>query len=272
MSESREHKTAMALIKAGDRIRRLKAKGADTESIQQEQRKVMRDAANFVVELIGKDCLWTFEGNQAPASFVAAYLRVLNPLFTPVNPADLFWKTVIDEMDRLEFGDEPDIFKPAARQPGQNPRPAELAIGRLRALEWAVYMKGSGLRPASFQKLIALAFGADWDAIRHWRRSICKVLGKETTEHALMFASQGYFIERRDWHMSYADALWIDGLFYRVVVGLDKMSKADSGEWDILTASLSLRSVAGLAEMSEAEMSEEDISEKWDNLAASLSL
>ena len=240
MSASREHWKAKALQNAGERIRRLKAAKADDAVVLANQRDVMRQAAEFVSDLLGDDAIPNFEGGH-PCDYIAWYLNTLRPLFPSLYDEGDFWPDVIDEIGRMQFGDEPDILKPGPRLPGSPVKPALVATRRLRALEWASYFKSMGARPMHFQRAISLAFGTDWDAIRHWQASIGNVLGERWLERALTDAKDGYFIQHRNWHKSICDPLWIDGTFYRSAVGIPEVSKKlINTEWEKLCAILSL--------------------------------
>lgn len=240
MSASREHWKAKALQNAGERIRRLKAAKADDAVVRANQREIMRQAAEFVADLLGDDAFPNFEGGH-PCDYIAWYLNTLSPLFPSLYDTGDFWPDVIDEIARMQFGDEPEIVKPEPRLRGQPVKPALVATRRLRALEWAAYFKSLGARPMHFQQAIRLAFGADWDAIRHWQGSISNVIGKRRVAKALTDAAGGYFIQYRKWHKSICDPLWIDGMFYRVAVGMPEMSEdLIHTEWEKLCAILSV--------------------------------
>jgi len=235
------HWKAQALKNAGSRISRLKAAEAAPSVVRSNQSEVLRQAAEFVADLIGEDAFPELGDGQASADFVAWYLSVLRPLFPGRMGQFDFWPSVIDEIARLPFGDEPDLLKPERRLPGQSSKPGLLALRRLRALEWGAYFKGNGARPMHFQKAIGLSFGAEWDAIRHWRESIVKVVGERRLASALSYAPSGYFIESRKWHKSICDPLWGDGILYRGLIGLPDMSdEVFHGEWEELRTMLSV--------------------------------
>lgn len=241
MSESREHWKAQALKNAGARIRRLKAAGAPLHVVRVNQRDVLRQSAQFVRELIGDDVLPVFEGGAHPTDYVSWYLQAIRELFPSSREDGYFWATVIDEIDRMQFGDEPELVKRAARQRGQNEKPALLATRRLRALEWAAFFKAAGAKPMHYQKAIVLAFGPEWDSIRHWRKSVAGILGSNRVERSLSYARDGYFIEARKWHSSIMDPLRVDGEFYRHAASIGQINeKVIHAEWENLTSILSL--------------------------------
>lgn len=174
--------------------------------------------------------------------YAASFLNTLRPLF-PETPAPngIFWAEFISEIGRLSFGDDPKIVRPEPRLPGQPARPVQMSFCRLRALEWAAFLKARGAEPKSFQRAIELAFGADWDAIRHWPKSISKVIGQQRMERDLAFAIDGYFVDRRHWHTTLMDPLRIDGEWYRSEIGLPAMSEeVIHTSWENLTRSLSV--------------------------------
>lgn len=248
MSASREHWKAHALKNAGARIRRLREAGAAPNVIRENQRDVLRQSARFLRELLGEEALPVFQAGSHPTDYVAWYLSTIRELLPSSTEDAHFWATVIDEIDRMQFGDEPELIKPVTRNTGQKAKPARLAIRRLRALEWAAYFKAQKARPMHYQKAISLAFGADWDRIRHWRTSAAKVLGAERVERSIIYAKDGYFVEARRWHRSIMDPLRIDGHFYRHAAGTKEMDeRLIHSEWENLTSILSLHGAELLA-------------------------
>lgn len=248
MSASREHWKAQALKNAGERIRRLKKDGADRHVILENQRDVLRQSAKFVRELLGDDVLPVLGSEHKPTDYVAWYLSTIREVFPSSAEDAYFWTTVIDEIDRMQFGDAPEIIKHDTRQPGQNKKRALLATRRLRALEWAAFFKAEGARPMHYQRAISLSFGPDWDSIRHWRKSAEKVLGPARVERQLRYAHDGFFVERHKWHRSIMDPLRTDGDFYRLAAGIAELNeKVIDAEWEKLTSILSLHGSQRLA-------------------------
>jgi hypothetical protein len=242
MSASREHWRSRALVNAGNRIRRLKAEGASEEVVRANQREVFRQAAVFLAELLGPDVHYEILSSEHPTDFAAQFLHAVRPIFpSPPAPNGVFWAEVIGELGRLSFGDEPELLKPQSRLPGQRAKPAYLAQLRLNALEWAEFFRSQGLGAKDYQPAIQLAFGSDWDAIRHWKSSITKVLGEKTVARALSYAPDGFFVDWRKWHRSIADPLEISGDSYRREIGLQSLpDEVIHGEWEKLTRSLSV--------------------------------
>ena len=215
--------------------------GASEAVVRANQREVIRQAATFLADLIGEDSPITIGSGEEPLSYLASYLRLIRPLFPMGFGDDHFWNEIIDEIWRMPYGDEPSILKPKARLPGQPARPALIATRRLKALEWAAYFNANNLKPADYQSAISLAFGSDWDTIRHWQKSVSKTLGHKSLERALDSAAGGYFIAWRRWHKSIMDPLWIDGLLYRDAVGVTGQDKeVIHDEWERLTLKLSM--------------------------------
>lgn len=233
---------------AGDRIRRLKSSGASEDVIRENQKEVWRRGASFLADLIGPEAYPEILTGEYAMEYAAVYLHALRPLFpTPPDPAGIFWSELLNEIGRLPYGDEPSLLKPEARSPGQPTRPAKIAFLRLRALEWADFWKSVGARPKDYQRAIELAFGTDWDAIRHWPKSIIKVIGRTTFDQWLMYAPDGYFIDHRSGHVTLMDPLRSDGEWYRSAIGLSDLSDdVIHKEWENLTRSLSVH--AGLSD------------------------
>lgn len=199
-------------------------------------------------ELIGEEVLPIFEPDKHPTDYVAWYLSTIRALLPSSVEDGHFWSSVIDEIDRMQFGDEPEVIKRADKLPGQKEKPALLATRRLRALEWAAFFKAQLARPMDYQKAISLAFGAEWDSIRHWRKSAEKVLGRARVERTLRYALDGFFVDARDWHQSIMDPLKIDGNFYRHAAGIASINEeVIHAEWEELTAILSLHVAERLA-------------------------
>lgn len=242
MSASKEHWQAMALVNAGERIRRLKRAGVSEDIIRENQREVWRRGARFLLDLIGRESFFEVLEGEHSMDYAVVCLNALRPLFPfPPSESGVFWTELIGEIGRLSYGDEPEIIKPEPRLPGQPARPAKIALLRLRALEWAAFWKATDARPILYQRAIGLAFGAEWDAIRHWSASIIKVIGQRTLAEHLATAPNGYFIPDRDWHQTLMDPLWIDGTSYRAAIGLPELSgDVVHREWEKLTRSLSV--------------------------------
>lgn len=242
MSASREHYRAMAIIEAGKRLRRLKQSAADPEVIRRNEREVWSNATRFLSDLLGEGVHPEKLEYEHPLSYARLYLHLLYPLFPKEDAVGVFWRELLGELGRMPYGDEPSILKPEPRLPGQSSTPARLAFSKLRAHEWATFFKAQGARPADYQKAIAAVFGADWDAIRHWRNSVARTVGRETVNQRLEYATDGYFIEDRKWHRSVFDPLVGDGNFHRMIVGLSDFDPAFStGEWEKLQLRISMQ-------------------------------
>ena len=242
MKNSKEHWRAKALLNAGDRLRSLKKANVPANVLRQNQREVWRLGAKFLADLIGPNAYLEMQEDEHPINYASNFFHALRPIFpSPPHPDGIFWNEIFSEIDRMPYGDEPDILRPNVRSPGQPTQPAKLAFFRMRALEWAKFWKNVGAQPKHYQRAIALAFGSDWDAIRHWPDSIRKVIGQDNFDRWIANAADGYFIDHRDWHVTVMDPLKIDGFWYRSAIGLPEMSdKVVHGEWENLTRSLSV--------------------------------
>ncbi|WP_157093122.1 hypothetical protein [Paraurantiacibacter namhicola] len=183
------------------------------------------ELARHAAALIGDVCGDWIKVSELDADSKLEYavlsLQIWQPAIAMHDRNDFFWDNLIDELQRLPFGDEPEVLKPAKRPPGSHSQPAKLSFRRLTALIWAGYLKSKGVKPADFRRDISLAYGADWDAIRKWRQSCSKVLGSSIVERNLEYAPQAVGI--RDDFPAYHQSLYANGAVYRELMGLPKL-------------------------------------------------
>ena len=89
---------------------------------------------------------------------------------------------------------------------------------RLSALQWAEFLKAQNVRPGQYHREIALAFGADWDAIRKWRNSSIALFGEDYVRTLLSDAREGFGL--RFSFPDYRVSLHGYGASYRALAGL----------------------------------------------------
>ena len=105
------------------------------------------------------------------------------------------FRAVIMELICLRAGDQPKIFAPSPRLPGQSRHPMWIAHLRLQALAWNVHLKWRGISAVERQTAIAVAFRTSWDAIRKWRAACDEVLGAPAVAAELRSAERATWID-----------------------------------------------------------------------------
>ena len=209
-----------ALANGVDRIKRL----ADPENeppdgvIRRNRIDLIRQAASLVADVCGD---WV-KTSELDAPDITSYLSLTLQLWQPViamhDAGDSIWDEVISEIDRLRFGDEPEILRAVPRPPGSHRQPAKLTYERLSALRWAAFLKSLDTPARIVHFHISLAYGTDWDAIRKWRGAAEKLFGAPYVLRALEEAASGWWISEGDG--DYLTRLHAFGSRYRQLVGI----------------------------------------------------
>lgn len=212
-----------ALLNAKDRIIRL----ADPENeppdgvLRRNRLSAIREAAALFESICGP---WIkaseLDTDYDELDFIALSLRLWQPLLG-IEPAHEIWNELIDEIQRLAFGDTPEILVPASRAPGSHRQPAKLTFRRLTALQWAAFLKANGLSTRQTHSAISLAYGPDWDAIRKWRQAAAKMFGEAYVSNVITNAKDGYGL--RFEYPDFASSLHEFGAMYRDVAGLRRI-------------------------------------------------
>lgn len=213
-----------ALINGVERIKRMAEKEEPGATIRQNRLDLCAQAARLVGDICGDWVKLSEIDAEAPIEYIALSLRIWQPVLAMHDEYDFFWDDVISEIERLPFGDEPEILRPASRSRGVHQQPAKLAFYRLAALRWAAYLKARGIKPSIYRRQISTAFGSDWEAMRKWRSLAARVLGEDYIDLALKLASTGYAMPANS--SDYFDALVHVGSIYRELVGLPQASAA----------------------------------------------
>jgi hypothetical protein len=184
-----------ALLNGVLRIQRLAEREETHEVILRNRIDLCRQAARLIADACGDWVKLSENDANSPLEYVSLSLEVWQPVLAMHDEYDFFWDDVIDEIVRLPFGDEPEIFKPAPRQRGEHSQPARLTLRRLTALQWADFLRSRGIRPNQFKMQISLAYGADWDAIRKWKSAAESKFGLEFVSRRLAWAREGYGLD-----------------------------------------------------------------------------
>lgn len=144
--------------------------------------ELLHEAADIAAELLGKTVLELAlpddgDDPKGVRSALSRRLRLTRPLFSKPPKWSRTFARLLDELERLNGGDEPEIFAPEPRVPGQSPRPVLIARMRLRALAWNEHLQQLGLSAAERHRAISEAYGSDWEAIRKWRVACQTIFG-----------------------------------------------------------------------------------------------
>lgn len=215
-----------ALLNGVLRIQRLSDPFLDAPSdvLQQNRIDLCSQAAKLIADICG-DWVKLSEGDaDTIPEYIALSLRTWQPVLAMHDEGDFWWDDIIDEIERLQFGDEPEIFVPAPRPPGSNRQPAKIASQRISALQWAKYLGTRGIKPYAYKRQISLAYGTDWEAIRKWRIAAEKLFGEDFVGRRLADAADGYgaaFI-----FPEYGNRLFRYGSAYREAIGLSLINFA----------------------------------------------
>ena len=212
-----------ALLNGRERLQRLADPNneASPDTIRINRIELVRQAASFIGDICGDWIKLSELDADSPIDYAVLALQMWQPAIAMHDAHDFFWDDLIDELQRLPFGDEPELLTPAKRPPGSHHQPAKLSFKRLSALIWAGFLKSKAVKPAIFKRDISLAYGADWDAIRKWRQSCARVLGDSFIERRLDRAAQGIGVP--DEFPAYHAALFANGAAYRELVGMPKL-------------------------------------------------
>lgn len=210
-----------ALLNGVLRIQRMAQREEPCEFIQRNRIDLCRQAAKLIGDICGDWVKLTENDSDTPLGFVAFSLRVWQPVLDMQDEYSYFWEDLIDEIERLPYGDEPELLRPAVRNRGEHSQPARIAQCRLAALQWAKFLKSKQIRPKQYKQEICLAFGPDWETIRKWQNSVERTLGAPSVAWRLEAASEGYGLsfEFPDYHR----ALHYYGAHYRRVAGLGEI-------------------------------------------------
>lgn len=102
------------------------------------------------------------------------------------------WDEVISELMRFEFGDVPEMLKPAPRKQNQNRQAGRLMFIRLTAVGWQEFFrKNYPTKVECYQTKIAEAYGVQFETIDEWRGDVKKYFGDEFFSSWLVHASSG---------------------------------------------------------------------------------
>lgn len=103
-----------------------------------------------------------------------------------------FWDEMISELMRLEFGDLPEMLKPANRKKNQHPLGGRLMFMRITAVGWQEFFRKNYPTKAEFyQTKIAEAYGVQFETIDTWRVDVKKYFGCDFFDSWLAHASSG---------------------------------------------------------------------------------
>jgi hypothetical protein len=161
------------------------------------------------------------------AKNIAMAVQPWFPIFgVPETERDV-WYQVFKEMWLFEHGDEPEKLRPRQRKKGEHRHRGEMALRKLRALQWDALLQAEGLQQSRYRPEIELAFGADWQTIKKWRGGISKVLGPEFVEASILRAAEGKSAEGFLRYPDYHAALHESGALYRELKGLPVLTPAD---------------------------------------------
>ena len=100
------------------------------------------------------------------------------------------WDEVISELMRFEFGDVPEMLKPAPRKQNQHPLKGRMIFMRLEAIGWhEFFRKNHPTKAKDYHQEIAEAYGVEFDTLKTWRVKLKKRFGKEYFSNWLAHAS-----------------------------------------------------------------------------------
>ncbi len=85
------------------------------------------------------------------------------------------------ELRAIAHGDKAQITEPAPFHGMKAPNAFRLALHKLRALQWDVFLAAKKHSPAERHNAIGGAYRSQWTAIYRWRGSIEKLFGEEWT-------------------------------------------------------------------------------------------
>lgn len=206
-----------AILNASERIKRQIQEGVDGNTLGESKYSLCRQAAEFIAGAIGDEArIDRDEHIGTDQHFLVDNLTLWFPVLAAPGRGLRLWAAAIDEISRMSFGDEPEIFAIAPRKRGSHPRPAKIHRCRLSAIEWAEFLQQRDVPPATYQAEIAEAFGERWDTIRHWKKSCQSFFGKSIVSEQLDSARNGWwpFLE----FPNYVDSLARSGSEYRSVL------------------------------------------------------
>lgn len=207
-----------ALLNGVLRIQAMAEREEPTDVIRRNRIDLCIQAAKLMSDVCGDWVKISENDAQSELDYVCLNLRVWQPVLAMHDKNDWFWDDAIDEIERMHFGDTPELFKPRPRPPGAHNQPAKLAQSRLSALQWIEYLKQRGIRPKIYKPQISLAYGADSEAIRKWPRLISNVFGENYVKERLDLARDGYGLAFE--FPSYLKALHRWGTQHRLLTGL----------------------------------------------------
>lgn len=207
-----------ALLNGVERIQRMAEREEDASVISQNRLDLCKQAAKLIGDVCGDWVKISENDATDPLDYLALSMRIWQPALAMHDENDYFWDDVISEIERLPYGDEPEIIRPAPRSRGEHQQPAKLAFLRLSALQWAAFLKARDIKPKVYRGQITTAYGSDWEAMRKWRDLASRVLGSDYVERAVARAVQGYAMPGN--FPDYFDALVRSGAHYRQLMGL----------------------------------------------------
>lgn len=210
-----------ALLNGVLRIQRMAQREEAPEVIKRNRIDLCRQAAKLIGDICGDWVKLVETDSDTPLEFAALALRIWQPVLDLNDQNDFYWEHLIDEIERLPFGDEPELLRPAQRKRGEHSQPARIAKARLSALQWTEYLKARRIAPRQYKQEIGLAFGTDWDTVRKWRQSVERIFGPEETQNYLEYAAEGYGL-----HFEFPDYLgnlYHYGSLYRQLAGFHQL-------------------------------------------------
>jgi hypothetical protein len=151
--------------------------------------KLAYEASNLMGATLGRIGHIPLEGaKDAP---VAAMSAIMNWQSAFARKTDgHLWDEVISELMRFEFGDLPEMLKPAPRKQNQHPLRGRMIFMRLEAIGWLEFFrKNHPTKAKDYQQEIAEAYGVEFETLNTWRVKLKKQFGKEYFSNWLAHAN-----------------------------------------------------------------------------------
>lgn len=170
--------------------------------------------AKLIAEVFGPWAAIRGHDEIPKLDIVCMALRAWIPAIVDAPSTEGVLDAIVDEIEGLRFGDNPEILQPRPRKRSERSRPGRLANYRLAAIQWHEFLKRKSIKPSVCKLIISEAFGADWDRIRKWPGLAAEVLSEADVEKQIELAKKG------EWPTSevasnYITALYFDGNRYR---------------------------------------------------------
>lgn len=202
------------------------------DAVSPAARNIFSASTELLDELVGDEvsrlAFGEFPETEDPGKFrwkaiakLAEKLRYLEPVLGAPNWQ--WWvRELVDELALLEAGDEPILLAPGKRQQGHKKFPGRLALLRIQALQWIIFLRESGVPVSVRDHLVERAYGERLDTIRKWRALSVKLFGEGQVAWRLNPA------EQRDW--AAADFVVADGVGRNTLSERGRKALQDNGD------------------------------------------